>query len=83
MGKYFMDEHSEEEGQYLDGVYKKRGFQQQKFGEYLLLKRQQSGRKRFRLPGIVKIILSTPFILMFCLGLVFIPYLVYLFLTSK
>jgi|GEM_PF-4135366 len=77
MGKYFMDEHSEEEKQYLEETYKKKGFQQQKFGEYLLLKRQQSGRKRFQIPGLVKILLSTPFILLFCVGLVFIPYLIF------
>lgn len=72
----------EKEGEHLQKVYKERGFQQQTFNEYLLLKKQQSERKKLRIPALIKVILTTPIILLFCLGLVFIPYIVFLFFTS-
>jgi len=55
---------------------------QQSLEEYLLLKKMQEQRKAFKMPAVLKLILATPFILLFCAGLIFIPYMLYLFFTS-
>lgn len=71
-----------EEKEDLSELYKKRGLKQQGLNDYMLLKKQQDQRKKFQLPTVVKLILTTPFILLFCAGLIFIPFMIYLYLTS-
>lgn len=66
----------------LAELYKKKGLQKQSYNDYLLLKKQQSQRKKFKLPAPIKFILATPLILLFCIGIIFIPYMLYLFFTS-
>lgn len=66
----------------LNQKYKEKGFQQLSFEEYLALKRKEKKRyKKTRLPGFFKIIFSTPFLILFCFGLFYIPYLIYLIIT--
>ena len=72
-----------EEKEDLSELYKKRGLKQQGLNDYMLLKKQQDQRKKFKLPTVVKLILTTPFILLFCAGLIFIPFMIYLYLTSN
>lgn len=66
-------------------IYKSKGLasQKQSYKEYLALKKQQEERKKFKLPAPVQYILATPLLLIFCLGLIFIPFIIYLFLTAK
>ncbi|HSV43671.1 MAG TPA: hypothetical protein VLJ10_03865 [Candidatus Bathyarchaeia archaeon] len=66
----------------LDGLYKERGFQKLSFNEYLLVKKQQSRAKLFRLPPAIQFILTTPFIILFCAGIIFIPYITYQFISA-
>ena len=72
-----------EEKNYVNEIYKNRGFQKQNLKEYLATKKQQEERKKFKLPPAVKIVLASPIIIVFCVGLVFIPYMLYLFFVSK
>lgn len=71
-----------DEKETLRQAYKDRGFQQQTLKEYLAVQKLQEQRKGFRMPVALQFILTTPFILLFCLGLVFIPFMLYLFFTS-
>lgn len=65
----------------LADKYKLKGAQQITYAEYQALKAKNS-RRRFIIPPFVKFILGTPFIIVFCCGLVFIPYILYLIATS-
>ena len=62
--------------------YSRLGAQQISYEEYLALQKRLSSRRRLSIPVFVGWILSSPFLLIFCLGLVFLPYIVYLVLTS-
>lgn len=66
----------------LTEKYKLKGAQQMTYAAYkaLLIKRQKAFK--LKIPPAVKFILGTPFIIIFCCGLVFIPYILYLILTS-
>ena len=66
----------------LRAIYQQRGFQQQPLEEYIEVRKIQEQRKGFRLPPALQFILTTPFILLFCLGLIFIPFMFYLSFTS-
>jgi hypothetical protein len=72
-----------EEKEDLTEVYKGRGFQKYDLKNYLQLKKQQKQRTQSQLPAALKIILSTPILIIFCIGLIFIPFMTYLFITSK
>jgi len=66
----------------LSQTYRARGFQQQSLDDYLAVQKLQEQKKSFRMPVPLQFILTTPFILLFCLGLIFIPFMFYLFFTS-
>lgn len=69
----------------LAQLYKARGIgvRKKNLKEYALLKEQQKQHNNFRLPTAVKVVLLTPLIILFCIGLLFIPYMTYLFFTSN
>ncbi len=62
--------------------YKERGFQQQSLKDYQAIQKMQLHRKKIRLPRPLQFILATPFILLLCIGLFFIPFMFYLFFVS-
>lgn len=66
----------------LTDKYKLKGAQQMTYAEYAALKEKQSKGRKFEIPIIVKFILGTPFIIVFCCGILFIPYILYLIATS-
>ncbi len=66
----------------LKDVYKKRGYQQQTFKQYIDLKKQAQTHKAKPLPLPVKIILYTPLILLACAGVIFIPYTLFQIFTA-
>lgn len=66
----------------LSDKYKLKGAQQISYAEYEAAKAKQSRTRKFRIPAFVKFIISTPFIVIFCVGIFFIPYILYLIMTS-
>ncbi|MEW5894618.1 MAG: hypothetical protein AB1650_02500, partial [Candidatus Omnitrophota bacterium] len=71
-----------EEKKALEEIYKKRGYQQQHLTDYLNFKRQEAKRKNKKIPVYLKVLSNTPFILLFCVGIVFIPYMIFLFIQA-
>lgn len=67
----------------LGKKYKTRGFQQLSLKDYEALKKKRSRRYRPKLPPHLKIILGTPFLLVFCFGLFFIPIIIYQIATGR
>ena len=65
----------------LSDKYKLKGAQQLTYAEYQALKTKNS-KPRFTIPPFVKFILGTPFIIIFCCGVIFIPYMLYIIATS-
>ncbi len=67
----------------LTDKYKLKGAQKTTFTEYEAAK-AKSARKNteFKIPTFVKFILGTPFVIIFLFGILFIPYIIYLILTS-
>ena len=62
--------------------YKDRGFQQLSWKEYQAQKEKQQARKGFKIPIHIKVILGTPFLILFCYGIFFIPWMLYLIISS-
>ena len=65
----------------LSDKYKLKGAQQMTYAEYQALK-AKSNKPKFTIPPVVKFILGTPFIIIFCCGILFIPYMLYTIATS-
>ncbi|MFP4473769.1 MAG: hypothetical protein ACLFPX_07910 [Candidatus Omnitrophota bacterium] len=61
---------------------KNQGYQQQSYKDYMALKRQKENQKKRSMPPLVKYILLTPIILIFCAGIFFIPYMIFSVLTA-
>jgi hypothetical protein len=72
---------AQEKAQVLNEKYKKLGAQTLSYKEYLALKQKQQHRG-FNVPIHIKFILATPFIIIFCYGVFYIPYMLYLIATS-
>lgn len=66
----------------LTAVYKDRGFQQMSWEEYKAQQEKNKSKKKFQVPTHVKFILGTPFLLLFCYGIFFIPWMLYLIATA-
>ncbi len=63
--------------------YKDRGIQKMSLAEYEAARKKLAmQRKRLKLPPQVTFVLKTPFLILFVLGLRFLPYIVYLIATS-
>jgi len=52
------------------------------YKEYLALKEKQGKKKPFNMPLPLKIILMTPLVIIFCLGVFFIPYIIFLIIKG-
>ena len=76
-----MTEKKDEKELTLSDKYKLKGAQQYTYAEYQAAK-AKSNKPRFTISPIVKIILGTPFIIIFCAGILFIPYMLYTIATS-
>lgn len=66
----------------LADKYKLKGAQQMTYADYKALQSKNKKASKFKIPIFVKFILGTPFIIIFCCGVLFIPYILYLILTS-
>ncbi len=67
----------------LSEKYKLKGAQQMTYTDYAALKAKVNPKKvKFKIPTFVKFILGTPFVIIFIFGILFIPYMIYLILTS-
>ncbi len=62
--------------------YRKKGFQTMSLDEYYAHKKRESRIKKMRLPNFLKWVIYTPFILIFCFGLLFIPIITYQVFTK-
>lgn len=65
----------------LTEKYKLKGAQQMTYAEYETLRAKNKNAKP-KIPPIVKMILGAPFVLIACVGVLFIPYMLYLIITS-
>jgi len=65
----------------LEDKLKLKGAQQMTVADYQTLKTKQN-KPQFKLPPVVKWILAAPFIAIFAAGVIFLPFMVYRFLTS-
>jgi len=50
--------------------------------DYLLAQEKAKNKKPFKIPMPIVLTVLTPFILVFCLGIYFLPYMIYLISTS-
>ena len=73
---------AENKAEELKNQYKAKGFQQLSLSEYESIRREKAKKKSFKVPAAVKFILSTPLYIIFCCGLIFLPFMVYIFFTS-
>ncbi len=62
---------------------KKKLLEKINYKKYLAQKEIDSKKKRIELPGPVKIILTIPFLLIFCFGLFYLPFITFQIITSK
>ena len=63
--------------------YKLEGAQQTSYDEYATAKaKSKTKRSSFKIPTFVKFIIGAPFVIIFIFGILFIPYIIYLILTS-
>lgn len=67
----------------LSQKYKAKGAQNMTLKEYLALKKKKSQTQKPQLPAPVKIILATPFILICCFGVLYIPYMIFQIAVGK
>lgn len=66
----------------LSKNYREKGFQQMTLKEYNALKLKKQQKQKKEMPAALKYILMTPFILIFCFGLFFIPFMIYQFFVG-
>ena len=62
--------------------YRAKGFQKLSLAEYEALKTKRARKKGFSIPLHFKFILSTPLLIIFCFGILFIPYIIYVIATG-
>jgi len=66
----------------LSKDYKDKGFQQMTLKDYNAQRLKKNKKQKKEIPAAVKYILMTPFILIFCFGLFFIPFMIYQFFVG-
>jgi len=71
------------EKQSLSQKYKEKGFQKMTIQEYRALQTKKNRRFSVNAPAHVKFMAGTPFIIIFCFGLFFIPYILYQVVIAK
>jgi len=62
--------------------FKDQGVKQMSYKEYMDLKARKSRRKKFSIPKPIKVLLHTPFVVVFIFGIFFIPYTLYLVIVN-
>jgi len=72
---------TENKNETLKKKYKERGFQQLSLAEYYAMKKKAQ-RKKIQIPVHIKIIIATPFLIVFCFGVFFLPYMLYVIATT-
>ena len=82
MDNSYQERLDREEKERLTRNYKERGFQKQSLNDYMALKRLQNRKKKVPFFAVIKHILTTVFILLFCFGAIFLPYITYLFIVG-
>jgi len=73
---------AEENPKDLSKDYKEKGFQQMTLKEYNAQRLKKEKKQKKEMPAAIKYILMTPFILIFCFGLFFIPFMIYQFFVG-
>ena len=72
------EQHAKEQ---LASRYKQKGAQQLSLEEYLALQKKKTKSVK-KLPAQLQFLLATPFLIIFCFGIFFLPYLAYVIFTS-
>lgn len=67
----------ETQTQILKKKYEGKGFQSMSLAEYEAMMKRKNKKVRLKVPAHLKFILTTPFIIIFCFGLFYIPFLIY------
>ncbi len=65
----------------LQNVYRDKGFQKISYKEYEALRNKKKTPKK--IPAHIQFILGTPFLILFCFGIFFIPYMLFVIATGK
>jgi len=66
----------------LKQKYKAKGCQTLSLAEYQALRAKRSRKKRAGIPIHFKFVLSTPLLIIFCFGVLFLPYIIYRIATG-
>lgn len=75
-------EEEEKERQLVRTKYRDRGFQKMTLADYEALRNKKSRFRFFQLPLYMQFILGTPLLIIFCAGLYFLPYILFLIASS-
>jgi len=75
-------EDQNKEKEILQQKYKAKGCQTLSLAEYQALRAKRSHRKKSGLPAPVKFVFSTPLLIIFCFGVLFLPYIIYMIATG-
>ena len=65
----------------LQNVYRDKGFQKISYKEYEALRSKKKTPKE--IPAHIQFILGTPFLIIFCFGIFFVPYMLFVIATRK
>ena len=65
----------------LQNVYRDKGFQKISYKEYEALRSKKKTPQKIPVP--IQFILGTPFLIIFCFGIFFIPYMLFVIATGK
>jgi hypothetical protein len=65
----------------LQNSYRDKGFQKISYKEYEALRNKKKPAKK--IPAHIQLILGTPFLIICCFGLIFIPYMLFVIATGK
>jgi len=82
MDDSYQERLEKEEKERLARNYRERGFQKQSLNDYLALKRLRNQKKKIPISAAIKHMLTTVFILLFCFGAIFLPYITYQFILG-
>lgn len=64
-----------QEQQSIQNKYKDRGFQKLSYAEYTALQKKNAKKFKLKLPSYIQFVLGTPFLIIFCFGIFFIPFI--------
>ena len=73
-----MSDQQLNEKEILAQKYRAKGFQSLSLAEYEAIRSRRNAKKFFKIPPFIQFTLGTPFLIIFLLGLFFIPWIIYL-----